>query len=354
LGQSTAAARARRTLNIWTALAGVAGAILAVALVMHYGVRPVIELLVQAGFGILVVISFHFLQLWLTALAWGALIPRAAPTAWLLALLRMIREGINNLLPVAGIGGPVIGVRLLARCGVATADAVAATVVDITVELVTQVVFTLLGLAMLVEVLGEFPLAAPLLIGLAVVAAMVVALVAAQRLGLARIASRAAERFGWTHSVMGVQEAILGLYRRKASLAWSAALHMLAWALGAVEVWLAMHFLGNDIGLAEALVIESLGQTIKAASFAIPGALGVQEGGYVVLCGLFGIAPDLALALSLIKRLREIVVGAPSIFLWLWLERGGAVGLARDHDGDGRWLGSMARRPAANPPSPLP
>ena len=92
-------------------------------------------------------------------------------------------------------------------------------------------------------------------------------------------------------------------------------------------MWLALHFLGGDVGLQKCFVIESLGQTIKAASFAIPGALGVQEGGYVVLCGLFGIAPDLALALSLVKRLREILLGAPSILLWVRLERS-ARGLA--------------------------
>jgi putative membrane protein len=307
--------------NVWTVLAGLAGALLAAVLVMHYGLRDVVDLVAQAWAGILLIVAFHLLQLWPTALAWRVLMPNGAPSRELLTLLRMIREGINNLLPVAGIGGPVVAVRLLSRRGMAPADAVAATVVDITVELVTQIVFTLLGLALLVVILKTFPLAAPLLIGLAVIAAMGAALLGAQRLGLARVAERAAARFGWTHGVAGVHEAIAALYRRPARLGWSAAWHLLAWGLGAIEVWLALHFLGHGAGLARCFVIESLGQTIKAASFAIPGALGVQEGGYVVLCGLFGIVPDVALALSLIKRVRELALGAPSIALWLRLER---------------------------------
>lgn len=327
MGESVAAAPARRAVNLGTALAGLGGAALAAALVAHYGVGEVLTLLAHAGFGILAVVAFHVLQLWPTALAWRALMPRGAASRGVILLLRMIREGINTLLPVAGIGGPVIAVRLLCRRGMAPADAIAATVVDITVELVTQIVFTLLGVALLVVILGKFPLAAPLLVGLAVIAAMVAALLAAQRLGLARLAERAAARFGWSHGTAGVQPAIFALYRRPAALAWSGALHLLAWALGAFEVWLALHFLGGDVGLQKCFVIESLGQTIKAASFAIPGALGVQEGGYVVLCGLFGIAPDLALALSLVKRLREILLGAPSILLWVRLERS-ARGLA--------------------------
>ncbi len=327
MGQSAALAPARRTLNLWSAAAGLAGATLAAGLLAYYGLGTVADLLAQAGVGVGVgaVIAFHLIQLWLTAAAWHALLPAgpAAPTRAALTVLRLIREGINNLLPVAGIGGPVVAVRLLCRRGLAPADAVAATVVDITVELVTQVVFTLLGIALLVVCLGTLPLAVPLLVGLLVIVGMVAALAAAQRLGISRFAARGAARFGWAHSVSGVQGRIAGLYRRRAALAVSAALHLLAWALGAVEVWLALHFLGRDVTLAEAFVIESLGQTVKAVSFAIPGALGVQEGGYVVLCGLFGIAPDLALALSLIKRFREIALGAPSLFLWLRLERSG-------------------------------
>lgn len=330
MGQSAALAPARRTLNFWTAAAGLGGATLAAALLLHYGLRPVAELLAHAGFGVAAVIAFHVIQLWLTAAAWHALMPHtaAAPSRAALTVLRLIREGINNLLPVAGIGGSVVAVRLLCQRGLAPADAVASTVVDMTVELVTQVVFTLLGIALLVICLGTLPLAVPLMIGVCVIVGMMVALLAAQRLGLARLAARAAGKLGWTHGMAGVHQAIAGLYRDPAALAWSAALHLLAWALGAIEVWLALHFLGRDIGLAEAFVIESLGQTVKAASFAIPGALGVQEGGYVVLCGLFGISPDHALALSLVKRVREFFLGAPSIALWFRLERGGGAAVA--------------------------
>jgi len=183
----------------------------------------------------------------------------------------------------------------------------------------------MLGLAMLVCLLGALPFAVPLVSGLGVFAAMVVALIAAQRFGLARLGLRVAARFGWARQVDGVQAAIMDVYRKPAALARSAASHLLAWSLGAVEVSLALHFLGHDTGLEKSFVIESLGQTVKAAGFAIPGALGIQEGGYVVLCGLFGIAPDVALALSLVKRLRELILGAPSIALWLRMERLGGI-----------------------------
>jgi hypothetical protein len=52
----------------------------------------------------------------------------------------------------------------------------------------------------------------------------------------------------------------------------------------------------------------------------VPGAIGVQEGGYVVLGPLFGIAPETMLALSLLKRARDLALGVPALLLWQGLE----------------------------------
>ncbi len=67
------------------------------------------------------------------------------------------------------------------------------------------------------------------------------------------------------------------------------------------------------------MVIESLGQALKAAGFAVPGALGVQEGGYIVICQAFNLSPEVAIALSLVKRLREVVLGVPGLITWRML-----------------------------------
>ena len=321
MDRPAAPARRGTAVSTWTVAAAIAGAAMAAALLLHSGLGSVATLLAHAGWGVLAIVALHGVQLWLTGMAWGALIPRRAPPRAYLALLRMIREGINTLLPVAQIGGLVVAARLLWRGGVAPAQAAAATIVDVHVEMLTQVVFTLLGLAFLVRVLGALPLAVPLLSGVALLCAMVVALTVAQRAGFTRLAARAAERFGWARDIAGLREAIAAVRARPAALAASATCHLLAWGLGAVEVCVALHFLGRDIGLGEGLAIESLAQTIRLAGFAVPAALGVQEGGYLVLCGLFGIGPDIALALSLLKRLRELALGAPSLALWLRLER---------------------------------
>ena len=56
------------------------------------------------------------------------------------------------------------------------------------------------------------------------------------------------------------------------------------------------------------------------AAFAVPGGLGVQEGGYVALCALFGIPAGAGIALSLLKRVADLVLGLPFLAAWQVLE----------------------------------
>jgi uncharacterized membrane protein YbhN (UPF0104 family) len=99
-------------------------------------------------------------------------------------------------------------------------------------------------------------------------------------------------------------------------------LSFFGWIVGTGEVWLALNLLGHPVGWTEALLLESLGQAIRGAAFAIPGSLGVQEGGYLLLAGLVGLPPETALALSLVKRARELLLGVPGIVYLHFVEKG--------------------------------
>jgi glycosyltransferase 2 family protein len=48
----------------------------------------------------------------------------------------------------------------------------------------------------------------------------------------------------------------------------------------------------------------------------VPGAIGVQEAAYAVLGPVFGLAVPAALALSLLKRARDIVLAIPILLAW--------------------------------------
>jgi uncharacterized membrane protein YbhN (UPF0104 family) len=94
----------------------------------------------------------------------------------------------------------------------------------------------------------------------------------------------------------------------------------MSWLLGGLEVMIALHVVGVSVDFREALIIESLGQAFRAVGFAIPGSLGVQEGGFIIACGLFGVSPQAAIELSLLKRVREVALGLPALIAWQVIE----------------------------------
>jgi uncharacterized membrane protein YbhN (UPF0104 family) len=93
------------------------------------------------------------------------------------------------------------------------------------------------------------------------------------------------------------------------------------WAAGSLEIWLALYFLGAPVGVMEALAIEAMIQAIGSAGFLVPGALGVQEAGFLGLGALLGLPAEAAAALAVARRLRDLVVFLPGLLAWVWLER---------------------------------
>jgi len=310
------------------ALGAVIGLALALALCGYYGFAEIASGLGAAGWGVLAVIAFHPLQVLFSSLAWQALLPRPpAPRLLTFIGLRWIREAVNNLLPVAQIGGEFVGARLLRQVGVPLGASGASVTVDLTMEMMSQIIFTLLGLALLIPALHE-PRIVPWAIGgigLAVV--IVAAFISAQRFGLFHLVERGLIRLAergsaWSSlgEIAGLHRSITALYASPGRLGWACGYHMISWLLGGVEVMLALHLVGVSVDLREGLIIESLGQALRAAGFAIPASLGVQEGGYVLVCGLLGISPQAAIELSLLKRIREVALGVPALIVWQVIE----------------------------------
>jgi hypothetical protein len=122
--------------------------------------------------------------------------------------------------------------------------------------------------------------------------------------------------------VAALHRAIGAAYGRRARVAASFALHLGCWIAGAGEVWLALRLAGAPLGFGPVLVIEGLLYAIRSVAFAVPNAAGVQEGAYILLGAGFGLAPDMALALSLLKRARDLIIGLPALGAWQLGEAG--------------------------------
>jgi putative membrane protein len=310
-------------------LAWLAGLALVVFLVLSQDAAGLAAALALAGWGALWRGLAPFGTLLADTLGWRALLrPAARPPLAALLAQRWIGASINSLLPVAQLGGEFVRARLLSRSGSGGAVAGASVVVDLTAGMATQALFAALGLVLLLRELGQPAGLRELTTGVALFALLLLGFVALQRYGLfallARPVARLAHAPAWRALAGGAAalDAEIALcYRHGRALARCAAWRGLGWLAGGVELWLAFLVLDRPVGLAQALALESLGQTVRSIGFLIPGGLGLQEGG-ILLGGVWlGLAPETVLAAALLKRAREIVCGLPGLVAWAYVER---------------------------------
>ena len=310
-----------------TTLGLVAGLCTAGWLFLSSGLEDVASAVVAAGWGTLLVVVARAVAVAWAGFGWFVIFPAAErPSLRSCMSLRFVREGINTLLPVATVGGDFVGARLLAKRGISGGLAGASMFVDLMTQAVTQLLFTLLGLGVLVVLVGNGPVAHAVEGGLAVAVPAIFAFYLIQRRAGHRVIQALLSRFasGREWRALGAVDVLYDSLRRLYSaprrVGAGIAVHFVGWIIGTLEVYVCLHFMGYPVSFAEALVIESLAQAVRGAAFAVPGALGAQEGGLIALCALFGIPAEVALALSLVKRLADLSVGVPGLIGWHAIE----------------------------------
>ena len=308
----------------WGQIAALAAGGVALAwMLASVGLAGILQAMALGGPALPAAIAIHAGQLALAGMAWHAALGEAALSRSFVARVRWVREGVNTLLPAAHIGGPVVGVRLLVQAGVAPVRAVAGTILDLTMEAAAQVLVVLAAAGLLLARReAELDWLVWAGTGLGVLGVTVAAMVLALRLGALRAVEAALERMarrwpgagGW--SMEGLHATLMRRQADRGAMLRTLVLSMASWTLGTLEVWVILRALGVTPGLDACFVVESLAMAARSAGFAIPGAVGVQEGGFVLAAGLFGIGAETALALSVLKRLRELLIGGTALVAW--------------------------------------
>jgi hypothetical protein len=119
---------------------------------------------------------------------------------------------------------------------------------------------------------------------------------------------------------LDLQPSLKRLYADWPRIVGASIIHLTGWGFGVGEIWITLHRLGLGSDWVRALVLESLGQAVRSAGFAVPGALGIQEGGFILLGTLFGLTAQQSIILSLVKRLPDLVIGVPGLIAWQVME----------------------------------
>src|SRR5258705_9492906 len=149
--------RGGKKIRIAFYLLAVGGAALFTLLLIRQGAPHVIVAFASAGWWIAAVAIYHLaVPLFLDAIAWWALFPKSERLSlWELFWMRWIGESVSTLVPSASVGGDVGRARLAALHGASIPAAAASVLVDITLGVFVQIVFSLFGLALIVTATGQ-------------------------------------------------------------------------------------------------------------------------------------------------------------------------------------------------------
>lgn len=305
-------------------LIAIAGVGLSIGLVIWIGAGKIWHALITVGWsGFAIIIGWQLLTFLVLATAWRLVCPGGR---WpVLVWGRLVREGANNILPFSEAGGLASGARAIVIEGVSLPMSIASSLADIAAEFIGEIPFILFGVVVLLAHGASEAVLVPVLIGAAIVLAGGAALIWAEQhsaklfhaIGTRiakRWAKRGRERAG---EVEREFERVFASTRRVGA---AAGLHFVGWLSGGVTVWISYRLLGANIDLLDCMAIEGLLSAALVVAFLVPIGLGVQEVSYILIGRIFGIPAYLSIGVSVLRRARDIVMGAPALMSWQVIE----------------------------------
>ncbi len=316
-----------RRLPVGPAAFALAGIAVITGLVIYFGAADVLKALTSVKFsGFAAYVAAQLVITLGLALCWRMLLRSHSKGSFLLLVWgRLVRDATGEFLPFSQVGGYVVGARVITLSGVTVADSIASTLADITTEFLAQLIFIGVGLSILAHLAPNNRLLVPVAIGLCVAVIMCVGLIIVQQGGgkiFRAIAGRLAggEGTGAVLQMDRLQMSLDEIYRSRSRLALASFFHLLCWFGTATASFIGFHALGVPLSFIDAIAIEAMLHAIMALAFFVPGRVGIQEAAYTILAGIFGVPPEIALSLSLLRRARDFVIAVPVLLAWQGVE----------------------------------
>lgn len=299
------------------------GAVTLVAIVWHIGPSRIYE--AAAGLGpaaLLVILLPSVLMYLLEACGWRFTLGRFAATIpfWRLLAIRTAGEVVNMTTPTAYVGGEPLKALLLKRYQVPMVEGLASVVIAKTIMTIAQILFILLGIALGFWILGSSGSAGQLVLAALVSVGLLGfgtgGFVLVQRKGLftwllqmlRTIGIRIAFLESREEKLRSLDETILNFYRHHQGLFYaSTGFYLFGWLAEALEVFVIIWYLGGPATVLSAISIGALSVFIKGGTFFIPGSLGTQDGGNLLLLKAFGYSDVTGITFALLRRFRELV-----------------------------------------------
>jgi len=306
-------------------IGGLVGLSVLIVLMVRSDFTEMWRTLRAAGWSLLWLTPYRMLFFLLYALGWRSLLqpydPQRRAGLGFLFWVTMVREGIDRLLPVASVGGGIAGVRLAGWRGIPTAPAAATIAAEIVLTMAALYVFTAAGLFILIDLGASHETSKRVLIALLLSLPMPVVTGLLLRYGsvFERIEAFLRPMVGespFSEGALALDRELRACLSRGRSLVFAGALQLIAFFSASFEIWFALRLFGHPIDVPAAIMLESMTQAARHLAFVVPAGVGVQEGMFVLFGHVLGISSELALAVSMAKRLREVLCGVPALISW--------------------------------------
>ena len=275
---------------------------------------------VLVGWGIGVILAIYLAAFILDSISWQLALLSLnfdLSNTYKIWKIRMVGEAVNNTTPLATMGGePVKAVLLKRYFSMGYAEGTASLIIAKTTNLLALIVFLVAGFGFMIAT-EALPSSYNLVAGAGLVAftAGILLFFLVQRYKISSLAGTwiARTRLGrfledLLHHVHDMEDRLIHFYichSRRFLLA--LALALANWVIGALELYVTLWFLGHPVTFSEAWIIEAIAQLVRSGAFFIPGALGVQEGAFMIVIEAMTGRGVLGLAVAMIRRFREIV-----------------------------------------------
>lgn len=312
-------------------------------LVVHIGPERIYSTGLSLGtVGLVVMLIPSTVMYLLDCVGWQLTLGRhkaAVPFARLF-IIRMAGELVNATTPAAYVGGEPLKASLLKTFSVPMAEGLASVIVAKTTMTIAQILYILLGMGLGIWVLvpstsapTEYLSSLTITISLGLLLFATAMLIVIQRHGLfsvmfyvmAQCGIRITALIARREQLLALDEAIVDFYtRNRASFVLSAGAFFGGWLIGGLEAYVIMRYLGEPIDIVTALSIDALTTLIKGGTFFIPGSIGAQEAGTLMLLRAYGYSDVTGMTFALLRRVRELIwigIGALCLLFIMQMER---------------------------------
>ena len=316
----------------------VLGLLTLVLIVWHIGPGRIYEAASQLGpVALLIILIPSVIMYVVEAYGWKVTLGPSAKAIpfWRVLAIRTAGEVVNMTTPTAYVGGEPLKAYLLKKHNVPMVEGLASVVIAKTTMTIAEVLFILLGISLAFWTVGadgssgQMVAAALLSVGLLLFG--IAAFIFVQRRGLFTwllgVLRKIGLRIGYLEAreekLRSLDRTILEFYTHNRPAFYSSTgFFFLGWMAEVLEVYVIISYLGGPAMALSAISIGALSVFIKGGTFFIPGSLGAQDGGNLLLLKAFGYSDVTGITFALLRRFRELVWIGIGLLCLAMIDRG--------------------------------